>query len=159
MTIRVADDNEKGEKKTGKDETEETRLRVITTTIWKFKVTVLNSFKKKPQPLLFVEKTYKSTSRWFHLWTPNCVGRGLPGWVGEVDLFYFGSHSTYISGLFIFRNSFFLPSFVFFKAPLSLPQMALLCTVLVSVWVTWIFLIHLSVKVKMMMVTNLSTWG
>ena len=27
--------------------------------------------------------------------------------------------------------------------------MALLCTVLVSVWITWIFLIHLSVKVMM----------
>ena len=35
--------------------------------------------------------------------------------------------------------------------------MALLCTVLVSVWITWIFLIHLSVKVMVMMVTNLGT--
>ena len=29
--------------------------------------------------------------------------------------------------------------------------MALLCTVLVSVWITWIFLIHLSVKVMLVM--------
>ena len=33
--------------------------------------------------------------------------------------------------------------------------MALLCTVLVSVWITWIFLIHLSVKVILMMIIDL----
>ena len=58
MTIRVADESERGEKKTGKDETEETRLRVITTTIWKFKFTVLNSLKKTQPLFVVVEKNH-----------------------------------------------------------------------------------------------------
>ena len=79
VTIRVADDNEKGEKKTGKDETEETRLRVITTTIWKFKVTVLNSFKKNLNHFFLLKKPTKvlqggSISEHQTVWAEACQG-------------------------------------------------------------------------------------
>ena len=80
VTIRVADESERGEKKTGKDETEETRLRVITTTIWKFKFTVLNSFKQKLNRfLLSLKKSTRllqggSISEHQTVWAEACQG-------------------------------------------------------------------------------------